>query len=394
MSVSNVLGTALACFFLIKNPRHCKRYALFIALGLAVFAYSYNPTGTSDLTRYIETILKARDMPISDYFLQRGDNLFITNTVFWIAGQLNLPHLVPAISVLVVYAVTFYITTDFAVLTGNEKNVWKVMLIQMMCLNYVNVMNNVRNICAFAVIILALYRESIKKKRDALTIVLYIAACFIHESGIILVVIRLVQFILRKRIVIAVGLAAVIPTVVNFLFPYTKVIARYGAIGTIISNFLRVSYYAMYSTSRWARVVMSSSRHLADRYLSMALCAVLFAAICYLLWQKQGNMMFIFLAMLCLFTISCNVFRTPAYWRMYSACVCCGGPLLLMMDPGRKYRKPVIRLLYGAVLILTVLLFVVHSYSSASDISYIELFEQSLMTPLAVIVVQFFMALF
>lgn len=384
--ISVPMVIVLSILGLIGDSKHCKTYSLFLALAMGIIAYNFNPIGHPDLVRYFEIIGYAKNTSLTDYFKLIGDNLFVTNTAFWIAGNMDKPHLIPAISTFIVYFTAFSISADYAMLVRKEKHVWKVILIQFLCLNYSSIFMNVRNICAFAIVIFAVYLELIRNKPILSVVYLYIIACFIHESGTILVAIRFLIYFFRNNIIFGVILSALIPTAINYLGPNYLLFRRYGALGNILSNLILTSYRAMYSTSTWANTVMTSMRHLADRYLSIVLCAVLLYCVYRLVKLHLFNKYFYYLGLLCLMTIVCNVFRTPAYWRLFSASIICGGPLLLLIVHKRLFisMDPGTATIF--ILGLSLMLFGIHFYGSLSEINYKDLFIQTLIKPLAYVI--------
>ena len=389
LCISCPLALLVALAGIVIDYKRCKAYAFVLAACLAVIAYSYVPKGESDLTRYFRDMEAANSYSLGAYLAYMGDNLFVINTAFWISGRLGLPHLVPALSTFAVYGIAFYLTTDYATITGMEKNAWKVILIQFACLNFSAILNNVRNIFAFSIIILAIYFEIVKKKKKAISIPLYILACFIHESAVILVLARVAQIVLRKRIIIAAVLAALVPVVINYLFEYYRAISGYGSFGVIVSNLILTSYRAMNSTSRWATVIMTSTRHLADRYLCIAFSVFVFVKILQALRKQSDETFFQFVSLVALLTVSTNVFRTPAYWRLFSACVCCSGPILLFSMNKRVFGKNDITISIIGFGLLAGMLFSVHFFNSFAEINYIDLLSQTMMSPLVVIIFEF-----
>ena len=223
---------------------------------------------------------------------------------------------------------------------------------------------------------------------------MYILACFIHESAIVLVLARIVQVLLRKRIIIAAALALFVPGIINYLFSYYSVISRYGSIGLIISNLILTSYRAMNSTSRWATVVMTSVRFRADRYLSILFGIIIFVKVVKTIRNHTDIPFFHYVSIIALLTISTNIFRTPAYWRLYSACVCCAGPIMLLSMDKKVSGKISSIISTICFTMFASMIFVVHFYSSLEEINYIDLMIQTLLSPFALIVFDFIFALF
>ena len=321
LTLSTPLMIAYAFWGLANAPRLWRKYLPFLILSVGMIAYCYEPVGHPDLVRYFEKINYCKDLTLKETFVYFNDNLFISNVLFWVAGKMGMPHLIPALSTMTVYGTASYITCDFSDRSGNSKAIVRVLLYLCCILPFVSIMNNVRNVCAFSLIILAVYRELVKKNRDLITILLYILPCFIHMTGFILVLFRLVVILIGRQFFIAAGIVGLMPMAIKYIVEHLNMIPYMGGIGIIIRKALVTAYYAMNSSSKWANTIMTSRYHLAQRYASFAV-AVLFCVLL-LFYSRKKNVetkeFYGYLGVVYIFTLGCNVFRTPAYWRFFAA---------------------------------------------------------------------------
>ena len=91
----------------------------------------------------------------------------------------------------IVYGVAFYITCDVAEEYNAQSTIPAVIAIQGCMLPFFSIISNVRNVTAFSLIVLAVYLDTVKKKRNPVVLILYILPVFIHSSAIILVLLRI-----------------------------------------------------------------------------------------------------------------------------------------------------------------------------------------------------------
>lgn len=392
--ISNPIAFVLSCIGVVKDKKYSKAYALITAITLGVFAYSYNPTGHSDLVRYFQQLELMSNIPFNEVFGYGEEGLFVQNIIFWIIAKLQLPNLLPALTVAVVYGVTFYITADYAVSKGKRENIWKVLLIQFLALSFFNIANNIRNVSAFALIILAVYRDLEKKQYDIITLLLYILPVFLHKAAFILIILRLAMFISRRNVIIPILTIFLIPQIIIWGFEYRAFFTRFGLIGNIISNAFITAYRATISTSDWAITVTTSGYYITHRYLTMILTALLLISVLVYSSKKKISLVNVFFSYLCVFTLSCNIFRTPAYWRFYTAMICIGGPFILTLISEKVFKSIHPSIIQLALFAYVLVFFVLQLYGSRNDFSTANMVYNTLINPLGVILGKIILQLF
>ena len=173
-----------------------------LALVVLVFitAYTVNVIQAADLNRYYQILNQMSYMGFGDaakygYY----NDTIITNYFFWIIAKIGNQHLLPGISSIFVMFNLHYlmkITKESMKLRYNVKISFVLLVFSIATL--LAITTGVRQNWMVSVYAIAIYREFILKKRDALTISLYIMSCMIHTSGILLVVIRLLSFLKGK----------------------------------------------------------------------------------------------------------------------------------------------------------------------------------------------------
>ena len=235
-------------------------------LTVALLAYNFIPDASSDLTRYFELLDYYSTMSIREAIEATSNGLYVMTFLMWAISKTGCYGLMPMMTASAVYGVGAYITCDFAEQKGQCKMIPMLLLIQFFFLPLTNIFNNVRNVFAFALIILAVYRDIIKQKRNLLTIILYIAPIFMHTSAIVLVILR-------------------------FIAPFVKQLKELFLVGVFFVSSL-ISYAINHiSLVSWSRIltnaILKSERYSSDAYLETAwgakVAGSLYFRLCYLM---------------------------------------------------------------------------------------------------------------
>ena len=397
-----ILGTAiLLCsvplsilyggIVIIKTPEKWRTVFPLLVISVFTIAYNYNPINEPDLVRYFAAIEKAGTMLLVDYFSYTGSGLYIQDFAFWLAGTLGLPHLVPGISTAIVYGIAIYISCDYAERTEQQELLSLVLLYQVCCLPFISICNNVRNICTFAIILLAVYRDIVQKKHNVWTAALYIIPVFMHKSGFVLLLVRVILALSGKFFVATAIFTFLIPTILNVLINYRMRIMRFGIIGRIVANTIYTAYNSLTSTSDWANTVMTSKYHLTNRYMAFAICLFLLFQVLVRHPDVRKNTFTMYVVFLCILTIACYVFRTPVYWRFFAAVNISVGVILLPCFKSFIEDKKIggiIEILVFAGFAAALLL--LQLYGSRSEVNWRELISDTLIYPFIVVLMKMF----
>ena len=395
MLCSAPLAILYGIIVLYKTPSQWRKVFPLIVISIFTIAYNYTPINASDLSRYLVNIERAGTMSFIDYLSYTNSGLYVQDFAFWVAGKLGLPHLVPGISTAIVYGIAIYISGDYAEKNGQTKALPKVLLYQVCSLPFIGICNNVRNICAFAIIMLAVYRDCIQKKRNLLTIVLYTAPIFMHKSGFLLLLIRLLLAISGRFFIASAVVTLLIPSLLNFLMAYRMQIMRFGVMGRLIATTIRTAYISLTTTSNWANTVMTSRYHLMNRYMAITVCALLILLIVLEFHHLADNQFIRYILFLCILTIACNVFRTPVYWRFFATVnISCGVLLLSCFDPSKRTFSKASSTLYQLVLAgFALLLLMLQLYGSRAEANWMNIIEEVLVNPFVLIAIKLLLAI-
>ena len=328
MWLYSILGFAYA-------PTRWRKYLPFYVLTIFVCAYSYDPVAIIDLTGYFESVETCSKVTFIDVLNIYGDGLVIRNIFFWIIGKMGLPHLLPAITTSIVYGISSYITCKTADKFDADEWIFSVLLFQMMLLPFNSIVSNIRNICAFSLIVLGVFLEFIEGKPFWKVLPLYVIPCFYHVSSIILVLLRIVIPWARKKVVpISLGVILV-PFVIQFLYKRISFISFSGYLGDSIRLLIRKLYSYMTVFSETAERVLNSGYYSATKAVMLPCLIVLIFMIILLRKEKiekdEKNRDFTnYVLFICLLAVVSGViFIVPNYWRMACAAIV-GYPIVLI----------------------------------------------------------------
>lgn len=369
------------------NSKSWRKYIFVLSLVIFMVAYSYQPHGSSDLTRYLEYISESKGLTLFQVNQLFDDSLYIKNFFFWLAALINNPHLIPAITTTIVYGVTWYITCDSAEIKGNITSLPIVLLLQTMCLQFVTIINNVRNVSAFSLVVLAAYLELVKKRRSILIYILYVIPIFIHPSALVLVIFRVVLILPQIVMILLVVVMILFPMLLNFV--YSSGLTRF--FGSFLSENIDKlwSYLNDPLTSTYSSYVSNSRAFMFQRYSMMGLAIVLLVAYIYVRKNKVGKDLYLFesfSALINVMTLACWPIVTPMYWRFSTAAVASSGTILSRIWANKGTGALVIKILLSFIALLLV---IIHYLINRYYVSLGEWISDILVNDFYVVIVKF-----
>ena len=302
-----------------------------LVYSLGILAYVYDPINENDLTRYMDFASQSNSMDFEEalmifnslYPQDYGVPIYVF--IQWVLGQLNLEHMLPMISVMVVYGVSFYITSDLSKKFNKEYLLPYIIVLQMCLLPFLSIAGNIRNICAFSLVILAVYFDIVLRKRKLITLCLYIMPLLIHSSALVLIFARLLICVKRQIRLLMVAIVVFLPQLVQMLYNLRNTLTVFGTVGEITNLFiLKINLYLNDDKSMWAQAVANSNFQIVNKFvlcsLAVILCILIFSFIDkFLLGNLSAFLNYAFI--LCTLTLSTLWVVTPLYWRF--ACTYC-----------------------------------------------------------------------
>ncbi len=242
------LGVLCLILALVLAPSKARKLVPFIGLTFGLIGYSFVTNRAVDINRYFSTLDGIREIPVWQALNWTDDGLFVKNLIFWIISQTGDNNLLPFCSLFLIYSIGSYIVIDSCERNGVTK-VWLPLLMLIFLIPLYYTYSNVRNVTSFAMISLAVYRELIEKKKNLLTVMLYVLPIFIHLSGIVLVLFRISVIFIKKKPLLGFVIAVGIPTIVSWLFQNYGEIAIGGNIGIILRRAIRLSDFYLNGAS-------------------------------------------------------------------------------------------------------------------------------------------------
>lgn len=329
----------LIVIFFFKAPSKLKSHFLFYAIIFGMISYCYNPIYEIDLTRYFQQLDYCRYIPITDAFTWADDGLVVKNFVFWIISKTGDNHLLPLLSMTIVFGVSTYITVNSN--RSSDEKITKVLLFQLLFIPFFSAMSNVRNVSAYALIILAIYRDVSQNKRNLVTVLLYILPCFIHMTGFVLLIIRILLILVKRHPVFGITLTLGIPTASIAIYEgMGGRINLPGNIGKIISRAIWKAYASSVNTSAYAIRTREGGYFTACRIITFILFTILLIAL--FKQMKKDNSRFrefkVFCGIIMGITLVWISIGTVKYWVFAFAAIICCSPIVSSLDIENQFK--------------------------------------------------------
>lgn len=321
------LALMLSTIGLWKNSHKWRTYLPMFVYVLFIGAYCYTPMNGSnvDLVRYFPEIEAYGQLTLKEALTYNDDILFARDILFWICGKLQVPHLVPAITTATVYGVAGYITCDTAERYNYINHIGLILIVQFFMLPYFSIINNIRNVFGFSLIILAAYLDIIKKRKGIFIWFCYVAGGLMHLSCFVLVVFRVLCKLAEKMFEVLLFFPVVFSSIIFFIYNNRALISIGGSLGSSIQLIIRKLYiYLTNSSSAYALKVLDSRAYMANRLLMMAAVFLGLVLIYYGIRYNKSyfhddKRFYVFSGMIAMMTLANNVFVLPNYWRFAAA---------------------------------------------------------------------------
>ncbi len=329
------IGIFGGMFGLYQNFRRWKIYIFCIAIGIASIAYCYYPNGNPDIIRYTSYINSLKGVPLYDIMhngIKGETNTFVFSFFCWIAVRLNDPHIIPAASTFCVYYCGLYVTCQI----GEDNTIKRSTIVAyvffiILSLNLYSIINNVRNVFSFSIVSFAIFRDLYQKKRNLFTWILYLFPIFVHQSAILLILVRL-AFNLASRIkIIMLIMVGTVNVLANTAHSLILMVQSSNIVVDLIKTIIiKADMYLNDTTSSWGLVAQRSVKLTVERVIDIAFAVFISLLILYIVKSrlsengidnKRTKFMRDYSFIICLLTISCVNMLTPEFWRFYSLAV-------------------------------------------------------------------------
>lgn len=313
----------VSIYALWKDSRHWRKYIWMYTALLTLLAFSFAPqTDSGDLYRYCSRLEIYEKYSFPEVLVRYPYREFGENLLCWIAAKLEMPGIMPGLAAFIVYGVTNYITFDYAERREKLDVANWMMFFELLILPFGSIVNNIFNVAAFAIVLLAAYRDLIQKKRNLFTILLYVSACFVQQAAFVLILARILAIPAKKMRIASIGIAAFLPWVINALYASRELFSGVPLIYSLINR----GYYYLEETadSDYAIKVQTVLWYRLNFLVCMGFALLCIFVTIRLLkkakkeneFVERGEQTFVsFLFLVGVLTISCVFFSAPHYWR-------------------------------------------------------------------------------
>ena len=249
--IAILILTILTLIYKVKLPKSIKIITI-IVLGLALgyIAYSTLPGPGDDLYRY--NIILDEMGSLGKYFFEKYSyfgKVSIIEYYFFIFSNPALKRFLPVVTVLIFYSILCYIfykenkrlKKEDSVFNRNNILMYLVLIVS--CIFFRKVISSIRYFLAFAILVLAFYRDYIEKKSNIVTIVLYIISGLLHYCVIPFIAIRII-FNKKLKLLKYKWIVVVMPVIVMFILK-SNIFSNIPLLSTVINKF---KYYSSNQT--------------------------------------------------------------------------------------------------------------------------------------------------
>lgn len=308
-------GCLMLSILIYWKPEQNRRYVFFIGLSFGLIGYCMEPVREIDISRYFMQLDSIRYLPFSEALNWNNDGLVIKNLAFWSIAKLNNNHVLPFVSMFIVY---FCVALLVSKGTKEDARLFGVLLLlEFMILPLFNIFSNVRNVMAFALASVAVYRDLYERKRNIVTALLYFIPCFIHMTGIAVLFIRLSVLLTRRLSHVGSWLILGIPTLIVSLYPFMRGIHLPGSVGLIVQRLIWKSYSSVVRTSEYAQAMQESGSFMARRLLTVFFAIALYVILLQYhkdMGLKNSQDYAFYVEILLIFTVILSVLGVVKYW--------------------------------------------------------------------------------
>lgn len=396
MLLAAFLLTPFGAFFLLlmiyKKPSLRHKYASFVGLLFGMMGYCTRPVRTIDISRYFEQIDGIRELPFSQAAGWMDDGLIVKNVFFWLIAKIGDNQLLPFFSLLIIYGITTYVLAD-ALEDDDKKLFGNILLLQILQIPFYTVFSNVRNVVAFAFLLLAVYRDLYRQKRDIITLVLYIVPCYIHLTGFVIVIVRFSVPIIKRMSYLGTAMTFAVPTSVVALYPRLRSISLPGNIGKVISRAIWKAYASVIRTSDYAQEVQTHGSFVANRALAAVFCVLLMYLIIqyqdiYRSTKRTKYEYSIYVEIMTIISFMLTAIGVVKYWVfMYMVYISCS-PILIEFAHKQEGKKKKAYYCYIFIWIVMGLRFVLQLRSMYKNLDIAWFMERILFTNYPMVVFQ------
>lgn len=238
--IAPVLSLPFSVIGLFKDEKHKKLFMLLIAfvMGIISFYISHNQYNI-DLNVYEVQVEALSKLPFNYFieFMLEGKE-YLTQIIFWILGKLDYFDFWKFLVAFLGYSIVGITVIEYGKKNKFSNNMMNLSLIVVWLLyNKLNLLLGVRNELAFCIFVYAIYLDIIKESKNKILIyILYTLPVLIHQSTLILIILRLFLPIFMKSRIPFYLVLALYAFSYNFVTIFAGVLVKIPMFGNIFSQ--------------------------------------------------------------------------------------------------------------------------------------------------------------
>ena len=363
------LGILFFCYqlFRIKWDRDTyisPNYAIFFALVIAALGYHFYGNAT-DLHAYIERIQAIQGWSLSDVYnmvyFNSKTKLYVIDTLIYLASKSGNPYLLPWMIGLIDYYLIFYMFLDFRNRSHNTCW-WQLCGLCMMLLGIatpLNVISNTRCVSAYILISFAAYRELVQRKKNVVTLILYILPLWLHTSAIIFIGIRLMMYLARYLGSFTIVLSLFASNLITWLHQFVSQVGHSNLIISMVVNAINQAYFYLTGPDAQTNAMYANDFNNIFTRVTGAAFIIMLIVIIFLQGHihRENNYrhesIVEYILMASAFALGTLSIQLGVFWR-YEAVIVFLSPIILLRtlnDSNAVIRQLSYLLLFGAFLI-------------------------------------------
>ena len=377
------------------NPRNWKKWLFLYVSFIFIAGFCTNTLFENDLDRYYLTLDFCKGLTLVGVIQRLNDGLIVENFFYWLYSHLGVYQLMPAVSSACVFGISTYIACDYAERTSQYRALYIVLLFQFLMIPLFNVATNVRNIWAFSLITLAIYKDLVQHRRNIMTILLYVAPCFLHMTGIVIIFCRIVVPIIKRFPLILTVLIGTLSSLISFAYSRISYITIGGVFGLVLRKLINKSNIYLERVDTFSNTVVNSRFEILTRPVMM-LSAIIIGYFSYCSIRKKENPYYDFAAYcfaVSIIVLASSVFAIPAYWRFGSVMVIAFSGELLRLWSSRKQLSLLNQILLYLLALLTFARFALLIPYLHARMDFVKFFTDVLLTNVYTVLIKIVSAL-
>lgn len=234
-----IASTPLILLFMTKYGKYKQMFIAMICLNLSIIAYYFIPPSDYDLNRYYSLMesIKYYDLDmIFENIIFKPEPLI--NFLFYMVSLTGIKQLLPMIVIFIGYFILIYMIWDYCQINKIRPLYSLIITLSLLCIiNYIYFVSGIRNLLAFIMLSYAIYLDFIKLKKGIKYKILYLIPILIHNSCIVVLIIRACFEILNKiRSKYKYFLVLLWPIYFKFVLLVFSLFSNVPAIGHLISK--------------------------------------------------------------------------------------------------------------------------------------------------------------